>query len=74
MLQVPMTREQYNSKVAELAGKGIELAGDRGSVDQSGVTVAYEYDGATLTLDVRHKPFLVTTSYCEAKLREWLGV
>ncbi len=55
MLKVAMTRPPYNDKVAELARQGLTLTGDHGEVDEEGVTVAYTYDGDTLTLQVMRK-------------------
>lgn len=73
MVIVPMSREQFEAKVAELAEKqGLHLVGDSGSVSKDGVTIAYDYDGHSVTARVVSKPFMIPASTCEAKLRAWL--
>jgi hypothetical protein len=74
MIQVAMTPAQFDAKRDELlAEQGINLVGMQGSISKSGVGATYTYDGATLKVVITKKPFLVSESYCENKLLEWLG-
>jgi hypothetical protein len=74
MVTVPLTRDEFNAKAAQLQKEqGITLAGDRGEVSKQGVTVSYSYNGEFLTLTVTKKPMIVSVAFCEAKLRGWLG-
>jgi hypothetical protein len=75
MVTAQMDRATFDAKAKQLATEqGINLAGDKGQVSKSGVTVGYSYDGQTLTLNVLKKPFIVSTAYCETQMRGWLGV
>ena len=74
MIQVKMTRDEFNAKAAQLkAEQGIVLSGDKGEVSKQGVTVDYEFDGETFRGTIKHKPLIVTLDYCEAMLRAWLA-
>lgn len=74
MITVAMTPEQFTAKSAQLkAEQGLELTGDSGTLSKDGVIVDYAYDGENLSLNVLHKPFLVSESYVETKLRYWIG-
>jgi hypothetical protein len=73
MLQIPISRERLEEKRAELAANGITLTGDIGVIDSHGVRAVYSYDGTTLSVEVKGKPFLVSKSYVEGKIKEWLS-
>jgi hypothetical protein len=74
MVEMKMTRDEFNAKAAQLkAEQGIVLSGDKGEVSKEGVTVDYEFDGENFTAFIKHKPMLVTLAFCEGKLRSWLA-
>ena len=73
MIQIPLTPEQFASASAKLAEQGIALAGNEGEISKSGVTAAYTYAGDLLTVNITHKPFFVTTEYCEEQIKSWLA-
>ena len=74
MIQIPMTPDQFSKAGQELqARQGITLTGNEGTISKMGVTAAYKYDGAHLTVTVTDKPFFVTEEYCEGELRKFLG-
>lgn len=73
-MQIAMTRTQFTSKVVELAEKfGVHALGDEGSLQHSGVSVDYHYDGTVLTIEVLHKPFFVTEAYVEGEITAWFA-
>ena len=73
MVHLEMTEAEYDEKVAELAAQGIKLVGTRGEVDRDDVTVAYTYEGGTLTVQIMRKPMFVSLACCESRMQEWLG-
>jgi hypothetical protein len=73
MIQIPLTPDQFASASAKLAQQGIPLTGDKGEISKSGVTAAYTYADGTLSIDITHKPFFVTTEYCEEQIKGWLA-
>jgi len=75
MITVALTRDVFNAKAAQLkAEQGIVLTGDYGVVTKDGVTIKYGFNGSEFTGEVLDKPHLVTASYCESRMRKWLGV
>ena len=73
MIQIPLTPEQFATASAQLAQQGIALTGDQGEISKSGVTAAYAYADGQLSIDIKHKPFFVTTEYCEEQIKGWLA-
>lgn len=74
MIQVAMTPEQFAAKREQLKREqGIDLIGRQGSISKSGVSATYVYNGEALKVLITHKPFLVSTAFCEQKLLEWLN-
>jgi len=75
MVQVEMTPDEFTAKAAQLkAEQGIDLSGSTGGqIAKSGVTAEWAYDGKTLTATLLKKPRLLTTNFCEGKLRDWLA-
>lgn len=72
-----LTQAQFDTKLAELAK---EVGGDlhkkdatSGTVKHSGVEADYVYSAPTgvLTIEVKHKPFIVPESTIDGKLNEW---
>ena len=57
-LTFPYTQDRFERLRATLAAKGFNLVGNSGEVKDMGADVAYGYDGTTLTLTVKHAPFL----------------
>lgn len=74
MIQIPLTEEQYAQKVQQLVPYGVAITGRAGQIAKDGVTVAYAYDGKTLTLTVKHKPFVLAESYIDGQIKHWFGV
>ncbi len=73
MIHIPMTPDQFARAGQELQAKqGIALTGNEGTLTKMGVTAAYKYDGAHLTVNITDKPFFVTEEYCEAELKKFL--
>ena len=50
-----ITPEQYAALIAEAQAAGVPIAGDSGTASKDGVTVAWTYDGTTLTLTVESR-------------------
>lgn len=74
MIEIAMTPQMFAAKAAQLkAEEGIDLTVNAGTVEKSGVKASYTYDGATLTVTILSKPWLVTTGYCENKMLAWLA-
>ncbi len=73
MIQIPLSPEQFATASAALAKQGIAITGDKGEISKSGVTASYGYADGQLTIDITHKPFFVTTEYCEEQIKGWLA-
>jgi hypothetical protein len=73
MIQIPLSPEQFATASAVLAKQGIAITGDKGEISKSGVTARYGYADGQLTIDITHKPFFVTTEYCEEQIKGWLA-
>lgn len=69
---VMMTRPALEAKRAQLANQGIVLANDSGQFDHSGCTIVFSYFDPTLTIQVVDKPWIVSESKVENKIRELL--
>ncbi len=72
MIRVALTPAQFAAKCAELNARGVRIADPEGTISKDGVTASYTYDGATLTVNVLHKPMLYAMSVVESKLTVWL--
>ncbi len=69
-----MTPEQYASAGQELQTKqGITLAGNEGTLSKMGVTAAYKYDGAHLSINILEKPFFLSEDFCEAEIKKFIA-
>ena len=75
MIQMELTPEEFASTARQLEAKqGIVLEGDEGKITKMGVTAGYQYAEGMLRVTILDKPFFVTTEYCEAELKKYLGV
>lgn len=68
IMKFTLTPEQFEAKRAILANNGINVTDNTGTIDTHGCVIDYSYDGATLTLTVRSKPWLITEAAIESKL------
>ncbi len=74
MIEIRLTPEEFAGKITRLeAEHGIRLNGDAGRLTKSGVTAAYAYQDGLLTVNILEKPFFVSTEFCEAELKKFLG-
>ena len=74
MIQIPLTEEEFAASGARLQQQqGITLTGREGKISKSGVTASYHYADGVLQVTILDKPFFVSTDYCEAQLRTFLG-
>ena len=68
-----MTPEQFAACAAATTKQyGIVIVGWQGQGSVAGVTASMNYDGHTLTVDVKRKPWLLPLSLCERYLNAWL--
>ncbi len=74
-INIALTPEEYAARRQTLAAKGIKLPdGDSGALSYQGVTVQCSYNGAdTLTITVTQKPWIISESYVENKIRAWFA-
>lgn len=70
-MNISITPERFEAKRKELAAQGIDIKGESGRVEAHGVKVDYKYDGATLSLAVISKPFIISTAAVEGRLKAW---
>jgi hypothetical protein len=74
-ITIPLTPAEYVARRQALAANGVQLpAGDSGTLFHDGVAVGCAYNGTdTLTITVTHKPWEVSESFVENKIREWFA-
>ena len=69
-----MTPGQFASAGRELQAKhGVTLAGNEGTLSRMGVTAAYKYDGAQLSVNILEKPFFMSEDFCESEIKKFLS-
>jgi hypothetical protein len=73
-----ITAKLTPAKFAELAEKleqeeGLTLTGNAGTLQKNGVTADWKFDGANLTIQVTHHPFIVSAAFCEGELKAALA-
>jgi hypothetical protein len=70
MIQVPLTREQFETNAKSLAAKhGINFPGDEGTIEKMGVKAGYVYADGVLTITILDKPFFLSVDMVEKQLR-----
>ncbi len=72
-MQIKISRAQLDAKRAELKALGVDLTGDTGTVEHSGVKLSYSYNGDTLDIETVHKPFYVPASMVESQVTAWFA-
>jgi hypothetical protein len=57
---------------ARAGAQGLPLTSDSGTITQSGITIAYAYDGSTQTLQLTctSKPFIISCGTVNSKIHE----
>lgn len=71
-LSFSLTPDQFSARKAELAGQGVVISGDTGTLDYKGVEVQYTYDGThALTVTVEHHPFLEPEFAIDSTITKW---
>lgn len=65
-----ITQAQFSELEQKGADAGVAVSGNSGEASHSGVTIAWNYDPATLTLTLTctHKPFIVGCEYVNSQL------
>ncbi|MBB5057980.1 hypothetical protein HDF16_002686 [Granulicella aggregans] len=73
MIQIPLTPEQFDSKVAQIAAQqGINLIGHEGTIEKMGVKANYVYQNGVLSITIVDKPMFLSESMVENQLKAWL--
>ena len=73
MIQIPLTPEQFDSKVAQIAAQqGINLIGHEGTIEKMGVKANYVYENGVLSITIVDKPMFLSESMVENQLKAWL--
>ncbi len=73
MIQIPLTPEQFDSKVAQIAAEqGINLIGHEGTIEKMGVKANYIYENGVLSITIVDKPMFLSESMVENQLKAWL--
>jgi hypothetical protein len=73
MIEIPLTREEFQTKAAELAAKqGINFPGDEGTIEKMGVKASYVYADGVLKITILDKPFFLSEEMVEKQLRAFL--
>jgi hypothetical protein len=73
MIQIPLTPEQFDSKVVQLAAQqGINMIGHEGTIEKMGVKANYLYENGVLSITILDKPFLLSEEMVESQLKAWL--
>ena len=71
-IKIPMSTVEYQAAARRLQSEeGVTVAGEEGTLSHSGVTIAYDEDGSTLTLTVEHKPFYLGDAILQEQIRKW---
>ncbi|QHN04409.1 hypothetical protein FTO74_14330 [Granulicella sp. WH15] len=71
---IALTRDQFTAAVTLLHEKyDVVVSGDEGTIEHSGVTATYSYDGTALTLAITKKPWYVSEGYVEGQILAWFG-
>ena len=71
-LTFALSPSQYAARVTELAGDGVTISGNTGTLEYKGVDVAYNYDGsAVLTVSIVKKPWYDPESAVEDVITNW---
>jgi hypothetical protein len=67
-----ITQDQFNSLIQKAVAAGIQISGNSGSAEQSGVTIAWDFDptAQTLTLHCTGKPFIVPCGTVNSKMHD----
>ena len=67
-----LTPNEFMTRVAMLIGQGVIITGDSGTIEHSGVTLAYSYNGVdTMTVTIVHKPFIIPEGTVENAITKW---
>lgn len=70
----PLTPQQFAAKKDQLRQNGVAVPDDNaGEIISQGVTVDYSYDGQTLSLTIKDKPFFYPDILVEGRIREWFS-
>ena len=73
-MQIQMTPEQFEAARQRIGKElGVQLDGTSGALNHSGVAVDYDFSGSDLTVEIRQKPFYVTTAYVENQITAWFA-
>jgi hypothetical protein len=73
VIQIPLTPEQFDSKVAQIAAQqGINLIGHEGTIEKMGVKANYVYENGVLSITIIDKPMFLSESMVENQLKAWL--
>lgn len=73
MIQIPLSPEQFHSKIAQLAAEqGIKLLGDEGTIEKMGVKANYVYANGVLSITILEKPFFLSEDMVEKQLKALL--
>ncbi len=73
MIEIPISPEDFQTKVVERAAKqGIAITGHQGTIEKMGVKASYLYQNGVLKIEILEKPFFVSEEMCEKQLRAWM--
>lgn len=74
MKTFPCLPSQFDSLRSRLMQLGVTLpSGTDGVIAHSGIELKYHYDGATLTISILKKPFILSSSLVWSKVEEWIA-
>jgi hypothetical protein len=68
-----LTQAQFDSDVALLKVKNINVTGPKGTLEADGCTVDYNYVGGVLTINVVKKPFFLSEDHVERVITSWFN-
>ena len=64
---------QYAKALAMLKASGVDITGNSGEIENSGIRLGYEYQEPNLTISIIRKPFYMPTHVIKDKLDSWFG-
>lgn len=74
MKTYPLTPSGFTALRTRLLELGVTLpAEDAGVLSYQGIVLNYNYDGITLTLSIRQKPFIVPSSMIWDQVDKWIA-
>lgn len=70
---INLTREQFEAARVRLAQQGKKIEGDSATLEANGVTIGVSFHEPTCNIVTIHKPFYISQSAVDSKIKQWFG-